>query len=399
MLLAEIDAVLARFSAAVDTMTTNLLDLEANPTNKLLDPATLRGSTQQRVAAARQALASLWEHFSEFKSVVERAKSLRGVSSHVPQNRIDDLDRLLRGPSISLPPLDVPLANRGLTTPGQTLVATTPEELLTNMAAAFDAAKHEILGVDECWRTLVPRLTAAQQLLGELEALATSLGEHDAVLDRTRARLDRMGEQVANDPLAVNADEFAQMEASLSTVRAQLDGLAHDRDALDADLQECTTTIDEIAAALGDGEAALAEAQVKIANPNGLLDPLDRTCLTDPQRGLTPWLERLNDLARSGDWRHACRGLDQWQRVATETLASARTVAAANAAPVEARNELRGRLDALTAKADRLGMTEDPEASALRQQAHDVLYTAPTDLDLGSQLVARYGASLTATAR
>jgi hypothetical protein len=241
----------------------------------------------------------------------------------------------------------------------------------------------------------VPRVSAAQDELAALTNLAASLGETDVSLDRVRSRVDILGQQVGRDPLAVTAQEFDQIEATLSSGRARLDQLSNDRQALDRDLQSCAERIDEIAVALDRGEKALGETRTKILDPQGLLAPLDRSCLTDPERGLAPWLERLRAFAREGNWRNACRGVDQWERVADETLSAARRVAEANAAPLQLRNELRGRLDALAAKAERLGLTEDPDLSALREQARTVLFTAPTDVVVANRLVTDYGASLT----
>ena len=60
------------------------------------------------------------------------------------------------------------------------------------------------------------------------------------------------------------------------------------------------------------------------------------------------------------------------------------------AAPIDARDELRGRLDAYQAMAHRIGMLEDPDAAQRYERAHDVLYTAPTDLVEAAELVRRY---------
>jgi hypothetical protein len=397
--IADIDAMIARFAGAADVMTANLLDLEANPTNKMLDPATLTGVTRQRVTAARQALAALWEHFTEFKSLVQRARELRGSGARVPPARLQQLDDLLRGPSINLPPLEVALADRGLYTPSQTPVAMTADQLLAGMGAAFEAAKSTILAVDEVWRTLVPRLGQAEQQLEALEGLARPLGEPVGTGERTRVRLQDVSRQLANDPLSVDPGELEQLEATLSTERARLDQLGRDRATLQQDLEAAGAQLTEISQAIAAGAAALTEVQRKCVNPQGLLGALDTAHLTEPQRGLAPWLQRLRHLADGGDWRAACRGLDQWQRVAADTLSAARQVVDANSAPLRVRNELRGRLDALQAKAGRLGLTEDPALSALAEQARTVLYTAPTDLQMAADLVARYGSGLTASSR
>jgi hypothetical protein len=59
-------------------------------------------------------------------------------------------------------------------------------------------------------------------------------------------------------------------------------------------------------------------------------------------------------------------------------------------APLAARNELRGRLDAYRAKANALGLLEDPDAEAVYNEARGILFTAPTDLAVAVSLVDRY---------
>ena len=66
----------------------------------------------------------------------------------------------------------------------------------------------------------------------------------------------------------------------------------------------------------------------------------------------------------------------------------------ANLAPINARNELRGRLDAYRAMAHDRGLIEDPEVSRRYDAAHDALFTAPTDLVEAATLVRRYREAL-----
>ena len=47
-------------------------------------------------------------------------------------------------------------------------------------------------------------------------------------------------------------------------------------------------------------------------------------------------------------------------------------------------------------KAGRLGAIEDPELEQVFTQAHQVLFTAPTDLSVAAQLVRRYQEHLNA---
>jgi hypothetical protein len=393
--LPQIDVTLARFESAIDVMTSNMLDLDANPTSELLETATLGGVTATRIAVARQTLERLWEQFGRFKELVDKARALRGNGNHIPNPRIDELDRLLHGPSVSLPPIEVPLANRGLLTPAETPVSTTPDQLLADMVAAFDKAKGEVLAVDHAWHVLVPRLDAAQLELTRLRALATDLGQPGgATLERCRVTVSALASKITADPLSVDPATVDSAEDSLATEGRHMAKLAVQRDHLAGDLRQARTQLDTLTSAIDAGAATLAETRAKIANPQGLLQPLGTACLEEPGNGLIPWLARLDTLAATGDWRAARTGLDHWTPLASATLAAAQKVATANATPLQQRDELRGRLDAFRAKAARLGLGEDAALAEVAAQAHDHLYAAPTDLADAEGLVARYGAAL-----
>jgi hypothetical protein len=393
--LPQIDATLARFESAIDVMTSNMLDLDANPTSDLLATTALTGVTAARIAMARQTLDRLWGQFSQFKDLVERARTLRGNGNHLANIRIEELDRLLHGASVSLPPIEVPLANRGLLTPAETPVSTTPDKLLNDMVAAFDNAKRDVLAVDRAWHVLVPRLDAAQLALTRSEELATDLGQPAGpALERCRATVTALAAKITNDPLSVEPAMVAGAEASLAAEGNNLAGLAVQRDRLAGDLRQARAQLDALRSAINTGDTALAETRTKIADPKGLLEPLGTACLDEPGSGLGPWLGRLDTMAAAGNWRAARTGLDHWTPMASATLAAAEKVAMANAAPLHQRDELRGRLDAFRAKATHLGLGEDATLAELAALAHDLLYAAPSDLAQAEALVARYGASL-----
>jgi hypothetical protein len=69
---------------------------------------------------------------------------------------------------------------------------------------------------------------------------------------------------------------------------------------------------------------------------------------------------------------------------------AARAALAANRLPLDTRQELRGRLDALSAKALAKGKVEDAILADLAIRARQVLYTSPTALDLAMNLVESY---------
>ena len=148
--------------------------------------------------------------------------------------------------------------------------------------------------------------------------------------------------------------------------------------------------------AAGADGAALARA--KIADPAGLLDPLDPSVVDGGgDDALAPWLARIEAQANAGGWKAAADELDRWRRIADRWLADARLVATANGKAVARRNELRGLLQAFRAKSLAMGRAEDPELVGLHQSAEQALYVAPCDLPRAEALVAEYLPPVNAT--
>jgi hypothetical protein len=137
------------------------------------------------------------------------------------------------------------------------------------------------------------------------------------------------------------------------------------------------------------GRAAHEELLVKIAMPSA------PAALELPE-DFDSELDQIVALARSGAWRDARRRLDRWMADGRALLDDAQRILLANRAPIDARNQLRSLLEAYQVKAVRLGAVEDPEAERIFAEAHQALYTAPTDLALVAQLVRRYQEILSA---
>jgi hypothetical protein len=133
---------------------------------------------------------------------------------------------------------------------------------------------------------------------------------------------------------------------------------------------------------------ARAESLDKIAHPV-VVDP--PALAGDIEGGL----ERVAQTAARGDWRAAANLLTQWTTRCRDAVSAAERALAANRAPLAARHELRGRLDAYRAKAFRLGLLEDARIAGLYARAKEALYSAPTDLAEAEQLVLRYQQALT----
>jgi hypothetical protein len=145
--------------------------------------------------------------------------------------------------------------------------------------------------------------------------------------------------------------------------------------------------MDHVEAAQRDGEAAHELVLAKIANPSV---PAPRHVLSELAGGLRE-IEALVERAR---WAEARDALAGWTGEATAELERALAITAANRAPLERRDQLRGLLKAYQGKARSLRALENGEIVALFEGAQHELYTAPTDLGVATELITRYQEAL-----
>jgi hypothetical protein len=344
----------------------------------------MEGESATRWGEASTTLAQLWQWHALLEALLDRAVKLRGARPRVPEKRLQELRELLEGASIELSSEHVPLEQRDLLGGSQTALRCTPEELLERSSAAFDEAKTVLAAAGNTWDALLPRLHAARATLEVSTELGGALGEGEPPgLDRARERLMKLTEKLSKDPLSVSGEEVGELERSLQAVRDDLDSLDEMRREIATQLADARELLEELRRVAREGADAHQQALAKIAAPTVPV-PLS------VDGALGSQLEDVEKIARHGAWREARAVLEQWTARARSLLEQARRIACENSAPIETRNELRGLLDACQAKATRLGLIEDPRLAGMFEQAHDSLYTAPTDVVRASELVHRY---------
>jgi hypothetical protein len=384
MSLQEIDSALERLRGATEAIGANLIEVELDPNRGLLDSSALEGESATRWDEASTTLAQLWQWHALLEALLDRAVKLRGARPRLPEKRLRELRELLQGASIELASEHVPLEQRDLLGGTQAALRCTPEELLERSSAAFDQAKTVLAAAGNTWDALLPRLHAARARLQETTELGGELGEGEPPgLDRARERLIELTEKLSKDPLSVSGEEVGELERSLQAVRDDLDSLDEMRREIAVQLADARELLEGLRGVAREGADAHQQALAKIAAPT-VPEPLS------VDDALQSQLEDVEKIARHGAWREARAVLEQWTARARSLLEQAWRIVRENRAPIETRNELRGLLDACQAKATRLGLIEDPRLAAMFEQAHDRLYTAPTDLVGASELVYRY---------
>lgn len=264
--------------------------------------------------------------------------------------------------------------------------------LLREMEADADRASSLIDALGGAWRDAVPRLDALRARLDAAVAAAEALGvAGDPELAAARMVVSDATAQATADPLGAGVDDADRI---VERVGRRFADLAQTRASIGADLDAAGALLDELAALVAAGLGARTAAETRIVDAGGLVPALEKSVLDAGDRALRPWLARLRSQAAAGAWEVAAKGLLAWQAEAAELRARAESVAAANRAPLERRNDLRGLLDAFRAKAAAHGLAEDPALTARYRAARDVLYAYRCDVRRAETLVREYGRAI-----
>lgn len=136
---------------------------------------TFTGRTQTELVPAMAALEELWQNFALLSDNVKLAHSIYdNLPTFGQDEKLKEIRRLLTGPSIKLPPIQVPLEQRGLLTPAETQQAITPERLLEVLLKAFDVAVKVVARVDTINNDHYQKLAAVQESIDQLNRRLTA---------------------------------------------------------------------------------------------------------------------------------------------------------------------------------------------------------------------------------
>jgi hypothetical protein len=392
--LVQIDRLLTDWQQKVDAANQNLIDLYDLPAYQRLNgmgnpPSNVTGVTQVRASAALTALDRLFENIELLTRPIILAQKLRRElpTFFVNDQDLQEIERLLTGESIQLSSIQTPLAQRGLLSSSQQTLAISPSELLERMMASFTIARDTLVAIETAWTQLESKLIDTHQLLIELQQLARTLqvSVSGSVL-AAETKFTELQLQIERDPLGVN-DTFTQdLLPTIERSRSELIALDRHRQQLTTDFITARQDLDRLNRLNREAIDVAAETRSKIQHDLPLSDPIPAAELTE----LALWLERLSAKYAAGIIAPVRVGLTNWLDRKSAYLTFAESALAANRLPLDTRQELRGRLDALAAKALAKGKVEDPLLTDLALRARQVLYTSPTDLTVAIDLVREY---------
>jgi hypothetical protein len=287
--LKDLDSLLASWLARLHTAAQNLVDLRGHPR--------YQGSAGQQIGP-------LFQKLAQIQQVVDQASDLRkdwpmfGV-----EERMRDIERLLRGKVIELPAVPVPIEQRSLLSAVEKQEFVSVDEVMNQLVQGFAAARDSVFAIDAAWL----KLSELRRIHAESQAL----------------------------------------------------------------VQQCSDQITD--------HPKLAEPA-----PDEKIDALRQ------------WLERLELRSADGQYTAVAVGLQNWNKAVETCVNSEREASAKNRAMLDTRNELRGRLDALKAKARAYGINEGPELVGIAREATNCLQAKPLPLGRAASLLQAYETRLRA---
>jgi hypothetical protein len=143
------DLELRRLRSDGDRIAAALVELDDHPGRRFLEGTGLAGSTLALWTAAQAAITTLWDRFTRYREVLDRAGHTTDLVA---------LTELLCGRSVELPVEQVPLEQRVLTAAATVVPRVTLGELVTTMTADHREAAAVVMAAERVWSAYVPWL-------------------------------------------------------------------------------------------------------------------------------------------------------------------------------------------------------------------------------------------------
>jgi hypothetical protein len=371
-----------------DAIQANLLELDSSFGKQLLAGAELTGDTKRRWDTTAATLATLWQVYSAYSTVVDQAAE--AVARHLGPRELAAITALLTGRSVQLASGPAPLAGRDLADPGREEL--TMATAVARMRGAFAAVTEVVSAAEHVWTEVAGRLDAVGAELARVMPQAATLGDEALTgnLAAAQGKLARLRDTLNSDPLAlwqasgaVDTSGADRLQERVAAVVARVDELVRLRDDSHQRIAGVTAAAAAARSAREDAVAAWRQASEKIAAGALPPEPADLA-------GLSARLAGLGPLLAEGRWTRLASELDLLDRELATATAGFKEAERAVVAAMGQRDELRGLLGAYKAKAARLGAVEDPGLAERYDRARDLLWTAPCDLAAAEAAVAGY---------
>src|SRR6266851_2083134 len=259
-----------------DGIQANLLDLDSSFGKRLLAGANLAGQTKQRWEAATADLASMWEIFTAYSAVVDRAAELLARIRRSSGTELAEITTLLTGISVRLTRAPAPLARRELTDSGRSEL--TLATAVREMNRTFARVAEVVTTAETVWNEVADRLDRISADLGQAGQRAEGLADDESAgaLASASAELGRLRDVLNSDPLAlwqrdqVDTTRLERLREQTAVAVSRVGELARLRD--DAQRRIGAVTAAAATQRCQDAERAAAALLARRDELRGLLD-------------------------------------------------------------------------------------------------------------------------------
>lgn len=365
--LGDVVSALAHFEASLASFRTGLLELEASPSYLMLTDDALTGETARRYGAAARDAKLLWTFIDAAEVQLTSARAHLNQKGAVGANG-RELRRLLEEPWFAITSL-----------PGAAPKNYSVPSTLAEIRRRYQGVRAGVTEIEQLWVSVLPRVDSARTTLARLQAEAADLGIVEPLIGRAKALADDLAERLVSDPASVSVGDGSNLDTQVAKAAKQMATLRTGHDNLDSDFEGTEELLASLRVLRARAEAARVEAIHKVADAEGLVRVPSEALLDGPD-GMAKRLDVLFETAATAAWTQKRTMLDAWLTTARKLETQLTKAGDTNRAPLEARNELRGRLQAYAAKIAAIGRSEDLELADLLDRARAELYTAPTDL-------------------
>jgi hypothetical protein len=201
-----------------------------------------------------------------------------------------------------------------------------------------------------------------------------------------RQKIGALRTSIESDPLGVSGDFDREIKPLIVQVKTTLEQLVKQKNQIRDNLEIAPELLKRLVELNRQATEAFAESKEKVVDHSTLQTPLEQEKID----ALRQWLTRLETKFAEGLLNPVRVGLENWTAKVKEYIAGEERAYTANQAPLQTRQELRGRLDALQVKALARGLAEDATLTELAKESKQLLYTRPTPLDKAAELVSQY---------
>lgn len=387
----QIDKLLSKWQQDLSAAQSNLLALYDYPTYRRIEAqsgnntTTLTGETASRVNPALAALTDLFNQMGLLQDILDRAFKIRkSVSLFGNAEHLHKIVDLLTGQSIVLPPIQTPLAQRGLLSAAEVSQSTTPPRLLNAMQKAFDDAKTAIIELDTIWTRVDTELASAQDKLISIknQAKASGMDEY-AELKAAADLLVKLQNQAKTDPYGADRVYANNVTAAIDRAKAVFTQRQREYEAISTALSNAHNLLNHITDLKSKYRTAIPQLTVDLSG----IPP----SLTDQQISeLTTWLASLEDTVRSGSIKAVQVGLDRWNELAIKYRTIQEEATNEVTTAFERVADLQGRFSALQVKASAKNFISDAELMRIAQTVDKLFASDIVNLKAIALLVSQY---------